>query len=131
MAKSSTSFKPGQIANPNGKPPLPPDLKLLMRNTSEQMKRDICEVYSMTLKDMLDHKEVDQTTISAGRAALISCVNNSFQTGDFKALNVVLDRILGKVPEAPIETEDANTAATKDQTIARLVEIMNDKPKTT
>lgn len=121
MAKSSTSIKKGQVLNPGGRAKLPEDLKLLMRTTSEQMKRDICEVYAMDLRLLLT---METEGLSAGRAALMSCLNNSFQSGDFKALNVILDRVLGKIPEAPLGPEEETLDHSKDETINQLVSLI-------
>lgn len=123
MGRNATTFKPGQVTNPKGRKPLPEDLRKLISDTSEQMKRDICEVYGMSLRAVLDSKDVDQSSITAGRAALISCVNNSFQTGDFKAIHYILDRILGKIPEALPEEVDVGKSAINNDLIKDLVKL--------
>lgn len=123
--KNSGQFKKGMSGNPQGGPKMPDDLRLLMRSTSNQMKRDICEIYLMPVGELMQPTDM---SIPAGRAAIMSCLSNSFQTGDFKAINVMLDRVLGRIPEAPIEDE-SKIDVSKDETIARLVEMINDKPK--
>ncbi len=129
MGKESTQFKKGMSGNPKGKPPLPDDLKLLMRETSQAMKRDICEIYSMPLSELDQLESMDRSKISAGRAAIMSCLNNSYSSGDFKALNVMLDRVLGKIPEAPpVDGSQEQHDSTKDSIISQLVEhLVKDK----
>ncbi len=122
--RNSGQFKPGQSGNPGGKPPLPDDLKTLIHKTGQQMKRDICEVYLMDLGE-LNSIAGATSGLSAGRAAIISCLNNSVQTGDDKAIKAMLDRILGKIPEAPpIDDNPAVGDHSKDDTISKLVELI-------
>lgn len=121
---NKTSFKKGQSGNPAGGPKLPEDLRLLMRSTGEQMKRDICEVYSMRLTD-LQVAERDPE-ITAGRAAVISCLNNSIQVGDDKALQAMFNRILGKVPEAEPIVSDSKGSVDRNETVDKLVAMLND-----
>ncbi len=126
MAKNKTSFKPGVSGNPAGGPKLPEDLRILIKTTGEQMKRDICDVYSMKLVELQSSE--GSPDLSAGKAAIISCLNNSIQSGDFRALSVMLDRILGKIPDAKLDNEDENKVdLSKDQLINDLVTMLKDK----
>ncbi len=125
MAKNQTSIKPGQVLNPGGRKKLPPDLKLLMRNTSEQMKKDLCDVYAMDLIELQTAES--KSGLTAGKAAIISVLNNCLQTGDPRGLHIFLDRVLGKVKDAEIEGDEQ--LSTKDDTINRLVAMFADRGK--
>lgn len=125
------SFKKGVSGNPAGGPKLPEDLRLIIRTTGEQMKRVMCEVITMTVGEIQDMDGRPPRDCNIFRAALVSSLNNTLQTGDDRSLRLIMDRILGKIPEAPaMEDSDGLPNLSKDQTIAKLVEMMNDKPKT-
>lgn len=125
---NSGQIKKGEIRNPGGRPKTPDDLKLLMRSTGEQMKRDMCETWNMDLHELLDLAGAT-SGISAGKAALISCLNNAFQSGDLRPLQIFLDRILGK-PQEAIElsyADDKEAVNERDETISRLVAMITEK----
>lgn len=129
MPKSDTQFKKGQSGNPGGAKKLPEDLKHLINTTGIQVKRDLFEVWNMDLQQLFVAES--QPGISAGRAAIISCLNNCIQNGDNRILATFLDRLIGK-PKEMVEisqSEDKKEINQKDQVIDRLVKMISDKRK--
>lgn len=123
---NSGQIKPGQILNPTGRPKVPEELRTLMRDTSNALKQQICEVVQYTVGEMNNISESTQADMPVFKAAIISLLKNSINDGDDRGIKIVMDRILGKAPEAPMEDASDTPIVNKDQTIARLVEIMND-----
>lgn len=123
---NSGQFKKGQSGNPAGGPKLPPDLRELMRNTSNELKQQICEVVKMTVGEIQDIDGAPPKSMPIFKAAMISLLNNSLQSGDDRGIRLVMDRILGKVPEAPPmdDSEDETKDDSKDTVISQLVDLI-------
>lgn len=72
MAKSSTSFKPGNNANPGGRPKVDPEVKKLLSSTCLWAVKEIIKLA----------KETEDEGVK------------------FKSLQYLVDRDLGKAPQA-------------------------------
>jgi hypothetical protein len=131
MDKPRGRGKPFEKGNTfgTGRPKLPDELKLILRTTGEQIRRDMCEIWNLDLGDLM---ELSGSTsgISAGKAALVSCLNNAIQSSDPRGLYVFFDRILGKVQEAVPDDPETPEGKLKerDETISRLVHMITEKP---
>ncbi len=93
-------FKKGQSGNPEGGRKHNKDLKKIRHLTNEEFK----EVASVILNrdcSLEDLKEmvVTQDKVSPLTRWIASVVGNGIKKGDAAALNVLLDRICGKVKE--------------------------------
>lgn len=90
------------------------------------MKRDICEVCYMTVRELQEiDGNAEKGEISVFKATLISSLNNGLQTGDDKALKLVLDRILGKVPEQlPDDPGEDKSNQAKDAVLSELAQLI-------
>ncbi len=87
-------FEKGKSGNEGGRPKLPEDVKVLVNATGEQAKRDLCQCYNSSVKDLTSI--IDDPNISAGLRMLASCM---LQSGDSKIMSAFLDRIIGKPTE--------------------------------
>jgi hypothetical protein len=118
MARSSTTFKKGQVTNPNGKAKLPDDLRALMNATSAQAKRDLCECYNTKL-DTLKGLALRGNEVSAGLAMIAACIVNGVETGDNRILATFLDRLIGK----PREIEELDPESDEESRLDRIKRI--------
>jgi hypothetical protein len=119
-------FQPGNKFG-TGRPALPDDLRILMRSTGEQMKRVMCEVISMSVGEMQTVDGNPPKDCNVFRAALISSLNNTLQTGDDRSIRLIMDRILGKVQESESSPLDEQQDHSKDSVIQDLVKLIVDK----
>lgn len=115
-------FQPGNKLG-TGRPALPEDLRILVRATGEQMKRVMCEVIAMTVGDVQEMDGNPPRDINIFRAALISSLNNNLQTGDDRSVRLIMDRILGKVPDAVIDDSSDSKDAVNQELIQNLVKL--------
>lgn len=90
-------FKKGQSGNPNGRPKVPEHIRKLKELTTEEVKQMGDAIVLGTRQDL--------TNIIADRSASpLSCwiaavVLRGIQRGDVQSLNVLLDRLVGKVTD--------------------------------
>lgn len=125
---NSGQIKPGQILNPTGRPKVPEELRTLMRDTSNALKQQICEVVQYTVGEMNNISESTQADMPVFKAAIISLLKNSINDGDDRGIKIVMDRILGRAPEAEPPSDDYKSHdSTKDQVIDKLVSMLGDK----
>lgn len=89
MANSEnlTPFKKGQSGNPKGRPAITTEAKLIRRAGKSEVI-----------------KLIDEHLVQSGRLkkAIIE-VSKKAEKGDLFALNFLLERMVGKVPQAPAE----------------------------
>lgn len=96
-------FKPGQSGNPEGARAHNPAMKLIKRLSAAE----VAQLGTMILtKNMLKLKEIAETSKSdvnckhsALKAVMASIILKAFQKGDAHALDVILNRLIGKVTE--------------------------------
>jgi hypothetical protein len=89
-------FKKGQSGNPKGRPKLPPEIKILRSldlATFLSELHDLWRAPRCELERILDNKDAE-----AGRGALARALFNATK-GDLDALELLLNRLLGKVPD--------------------------------
>ena len=95
MGSEETQFKPGQSGNPNGRPEdAPPEVRLYAR-------KEVQEVFTRIMKlkgeEVLKISSDAQSTIL--EAAVASVLLRARAKGDHRGLDVLLDRVIGKVPQ--------------------------------
>ncbi len=102
-----SQWKKGQSGNPSGKPPDPPEFKLMQRLT----KAELADLGSLLLKRDLaglmeilrEAKEAEATFTECGHSVLKVMVaavcSRILRKGDMHTLDKLLDRLLGKVTQ--------------------------------
>lgn len=97
-------FKPGQSGNPTGKPKDSPELRKLKNLT----KQELVDVATMVVKGNLpDLKDIARDpTAPVVRVMLAAVCIKIIQKGDMSALNILLDRLVGKVKDELYLTTD-------------------------
>lgn len=96
----NTRFKKGQSGNPEGARAHNKDLKKIRNLTNEEFK----EVASVILNKDCSLEDLKQMVVTEEKIPpltrwIASVVGNGIKKGDSGALNVLLDRICGKVKE--------------------------------
>lgn len=94
--ENDTSFKKGWKGGP-GRPPDPPEVKLIRQLSREQ----VAEIGSLIISgdvDTLDALAKDKKTTIL-KAMFASCAVKIIRSGNSDALNKLLDRVIGKVPQ--------------------------------
>lgn len=90
-------WKKGQSGNPNGRPAVPPELKILTHLT----KQELVEVGNLVIKG--DIKELERKTKDKSatvlQTMLASIAQRVIRDGDAVALDRLLDRFIGKVKD--------------------------------
>lgn len=97
MAKSETSWKPGQSGNPDGRVKLPEDIKTAKRINKIELER-LLNLYLSLTDDEIKLRQADTGTTQIERM-IASIVEKGIVQGDQQRLNFLLDRLVGKVKE--------------------------------
>lgn len=97
MAKKENprAFKPGQSGNPNGRPPLPPDLKGARQLNKIELERMLNECIYLSASEI--KSQLQDPTTPAIRLIVLKIVGEAISKGDEKRLNFLLDRLIGAV----------------------------------
>ncbi len=94
--KRSTSFKPGQSGNPNGRPPLPLDLKESRSVNRLEFERVLNKYMYMTGPDI--NQALKSGTLPMIELVVAKILAKAFNEGDQRRLEFVIDRLIGKAP---------------------------------
>lgn len=98
--KRSTSFKPGQSGNPEGRPRIPMDLREARSVNKVEFDR-VLNKY-MYLKAPEINAALKSDELPMMELVVAKIVAKAFNEGDQRRLEFILDRLIGKVPlEAP------------------------------
>lgn len=97
MAKSKTTFKPGQSGNPNGRPKLPEDIRKASQLTNEEFIRLANRFFAMSRAEI-------QETLQDPKATLLELIVGGIaaraaKDNDHTRATFLLDRTIGKVAE--------------------------------
>lgn len=118
-------FKPGESGNPNGRPPLSPEVKAIRKITAKSLE----EIGDL----ILDGNRVSLTQIagssteSAIRVAYARAALNAMAKGDLTQIEVILNRCVGK-PKEKLELsgdENAPVQLSIQERAAKLVAFLN------
>jgi hypothetical protein len=97
MAKSSTSFKPGQSGNPKGQPKLDKHLKEVQKLTGVRFNAIVSKYASCSKEEL--YAIVQDPKTSVLDLTVCSILSKAMSQGDHGRLNFLLDRTIGKVKE--------------------------------
>lgn len=96
-----TQFKPGNNANPKGRPKLPPELKVKAREspliTRLEIKNIIDKYMAMSPAEI--QEAVRNPKIRIIELTIAKIASEAVRTGDTSKLNFLLDRHVGKVKD--------------------------------
>lgn len=92
------NFKPGVVTNPDGRPPLSPELKQMRTLTYDQ----VSEIASIVINGKRD--ELQQILVNPNATVLqqimAKAAINALATGNMGTINAFLDRIVGKARQS-------------------------------
>lgn len=91
-------FQPGQSGNPNGRKPLPPDLKGIKKITTDELQRQIAKFAGMTKQEISDHLRDPEATMLDIMIGTVMV--KAAKDGDHSRFNFLLDRTIGRVKES-------------------------------
>jgi hypothetical protein len=91
------NFKPGVVTNPNGRPPLPPELKELRAQRQTDLELSIYKYTNMSLDEL--KKEFAKPEKSAIDLLVMKCLIKAIEKGDFSWVEPMLVRSHGKVTD--------------------------------
>jgi hypothetical protein len=90
-------FKPGQSGNANGRPKLDPMVKQLKRFTADQLEELVSSLLTSTEADVVAMRE--DTGAPYIKRIMAQILEKTFEGGNIGALDMVLNRLIGKVKE--------------------------------
>lgn len=90
-------FKPGQSGNPNGRPPLPEEVRIARSLNKAEFERIVNEYIHMSLVEIQDRAKDPST--SALEVIIAKIVAEAIKRGDERRLGFILDRLIGPVPK--------------------------------
>lgn len=97
MPSSDTQFKRGQVANPEGRNPLPPELRGLRALKKEEVAIIIGKYTRLTMRKLKEALENPETPCL--EKAIAKALQVAVHEGDITKINFILDRTIGKVTE--------------------------------
>ncbi len=103
-------FKPGQSGNPGGRSPLSPELKAIKPFSQNEIARVISKYGRMLVIQLTALLENDSSMTVMDRA-IAGMFMKAIEHRDFTALNFLLDRAVGKVPQNVIEEDEDSPEA--------------------
>jgi hypothetical protein len=90
-------WKPGQTGNPNGRPPLPKDVKELKKLTQIELEKALNEMLYLNKEQLAQvNKDPESTMLQRLIASIITFGVNK---GDHQRLSFLIERLVGKVKD--------------------------------
>lgn len=94
------NFQPGVVTNPNGRPPVPEDLRVARTLNKIELEKILNKYIHMSKEDI--NKVVSSTETSIFEAAIANVLMKAAYEGDQKRLDFILDR-LGIIVKKEVE----------------------------
>lgn len=88
-------FSPGESGNPDGRPPLPEDLKAARKLNKTELERILNEYIHMSLTEI--QRRAGHPETSALEVLVAKVLAEGIKRGDEKRLGFLLDRLVGPV----------------------------------
>lgn len=114
-----TKFVKGQSGNPNGRPHLPADLVELKKLTQAQFQRLLFKFVNTPvaeLKALLADPKTPLLELMIGKVVV-----KAISDGDYKRLDFLLDRMIGKVKEQIQVTESEEIEKLRQLSLKELI----------
>ena len=90
------NFMPGVVTNPNGRPRLPEDIKTIRELTQAEFTRVSNKYLQMSSEEI--EAIVKEPSTPMLELMVASIISKAVIYGDQNRLNLLLDRLIGKVP---------------------------------
>lgn len=90
-------FKPGYSGNPRGRPKILEENHGVKKLTADDLRRMITRHFNMTFPELSAIAENPEST--ALELSIASCLNKAIQTGDFAKVTLLIERVIGRVPD--------------------------------
>ena len=87
-------WKPGQSGNPNGRPPMPKEVREAMNMNKILFAELLTKYLGKTLEELVETQKAKDT--AALDRIVISVITNAIKKGDDKRLDFLMTRIIGK-----------------------------------
>jgi len=101
------AFKPGNRANPGGRPKLPKELAKIRKYISEEVAHIISKYLRMKKVDLIElMKDTDHLPMLD--ATICSILVRAYKQGDPSKLEFLLTRVIGKVKDVEIIPQSIN-----------------------
>jgi len=104
------NFKPGETGNPNGRPPVPYEIRELRKHNRLEVEETFSKYLRMTAKELEEAAKSPYTSALDGM--VIAVIMKAVQNGDQWRLNFLLDRVIGKVPDRVADADGQPLMAT-------------------
>lgn len=98
MARSSTSYKPGQSGNLKGKPKLAPEVKQIRNLTIEKFHDLVNKYFYLSLDEL---KAFNNNNTPSLDLMVIHIITECIKKGDYSRLDFFLNRLIGPVKHKP------------------------------
>lgn len=92
-------FKPGESGNPNGRPMTPVEIVEMKKMNRNEAEKILNEFIHLPLG--IIEKIADDPTTPGLKAVLASAYVKAHAVGNYNMINFLLDRLIGKVRDAP------------------------------
>jgi hypothetical protein len=86
-------LKPGETANPNGRPKVPEDIKQLRQLNKDELLKILNKYVYLTKSDLKDALQKEDTP--AVEMMVGTIILKAIQSGDHSRLTFILDRLIG------------------------------------
>lgn len=114
-------FKKGQSGNPEGGRAHNPDLRLIKNLTEAEMVEIGSLVVKGSIEDLKKIKDDPKTTVL--KAMMASVAIKTIQTGNPQALDILLNRLVGKAKERVEITSDNRTKVSAEVAIVDVSQV--------
>jgi hypothetical protein len=103
-------FKKGQSGNPNGRPPVPHEIRELRKHNRREVEETLSKYLRMTAAELEEVAKSPYTPALDGM--VVAVIMMAARNGDQWRFNFLLDRVIGKVPDRVADADGQPLMAT-------------------